>query len=67
MKAAAYLGDRSHCYVSVEGLEKPLAIATQETEIHRYLFPRQSGMALLGDRVADFAAWLGSGLILNDG
>ena len=33
MKAASYLGDRSHCYLSVEGLEKPLAIATQETEI----------------------------------
>ncbi len=32
MKAAAYLGDRNHCYGPVEGLEKPLAIATQETD-----------------------------------
>ncbi len=31
--AAAYLGDRSHFYVSVEGRDKPLAVAAQETQI----------------------------------
>ena len=30
MQAVAYLGDRSHYYVSVEGGEKPLAVAAQE-------------------------------------
>jgi spermidine/putrescine ABC transporter ATP-binding subunit len=30
MKNVAYLGDRNHFYVSVEGLEIPLGIATQE-------------------------------------
>jgi spermidine/putrescine ABC transporter ATP-binding subunit len=30
MKAVAYLGDRSHYYVSVEGSDKPLAVAAQE-------------------------------------
>ena len=29
MNAAAYLGDRSHFYVDVAGLEKPVAVATQ--------------------------------------
>ena len=39
MRTAAYLGDRSHFYVEVEGCEKPLAIATQEvnTEVSRGL------------------------------
>lgn len=32
VKAAAYLGDRSHFYVSVAGSEKPLAVAAQATE-----------------------------------
>ncbi len=32
MKAVAYLGDRSHFYVSVDGCEKPLAVAAQEVE-----------------------------------
>jgi len=32
MRTAAYLGDRSHFYVSVEGCEKPLAVAAQEIE-----------------------------------
>ena len=32
MRTAAYLGDRSHFYVSVEGCEKPLAVAAQEVE-----------------------------------
>ena len=27
--ARAYLGDRSHYYVAVDGLEKPLAVAAQ--------------------------------------
>jgi len=30
---AAYLGDRSHFYVAVEGCAKPVAVATQETQI----------------------------------
>ena len=30
IKTAAYLGDRSHFYVSVEGREKPLVVAAQE-------------------------------------
>ncbi len=30
IKTAAYLGDRSHFYVSVEGCDKPLAVAAQE-------------------------------------
>ena len=30
IKTAAYLGDRSHIYVSVEGCDKPLAVAAQE-------------------------------------
>jgi spermidine/putrescine ABC transporter ATP-binding subunit len=33
IKAAAYLGDRRHYYVSVEGCDKPLAVAAQEAEI----------------------------------
>jgi ABC-type Fe3+/spermidine/putrescine transport system ATPase subunit len=32
MKAVAYLGDRSHYYVSVEGNDKPLAVAAQEVD-----------------------------------
>ena len=32
MKTAAYLGDRSHFYVSVEGCDKPLAVAAQEVD-----------------------------------
>ncbi len=32
MKTATYLGDRSHFYVSVEGCEKPLAVAAPEVE-----------------------------------
>ncbi len=32
MLAVAYLGDRSHYYVSVEGSDKPLAIAAQEVD-----------------------------------
>lgn len=32
MQAAAYLGDRSHYYVSLSGVEKPLAIAAQEVD-----------------------------------
>ena len=30
MKTTAYLGDRSHFYVSVDGCDKPLAVAAQE-------------------------------------
>ena len=30
MKASAYLGDRSHFYVSVDGCEKPFAVAASE-------------------------------------
>ena len=30
IKTAAYLGDRSHFYVSVEGRDKPLVVAAQE-------------------------------------
>ncbi len=33
IKAAAYLGDRRHFYVGVEGREKPLAVAAQELEV----------------------------------
>lgn len=32
MKTAAYLGDRSHFYVGVEGCDQPLAVAAQEVE-----------------------------------
>ena len=32
LEAAAYLGDRSHFYVSVEGLDKPVAVAAQEVQ-----------------------------------
>lgn len=30
VRAAAYLGDRSHFYVTVDGLEKPIAVAANE-------------------------------------
>ena len=33
LETAAYLGDRSHFYVSVEGCSKPVAVASQETQI----------------------------------
>ena len=32
LETAAYLGDRSHFYVSVEGCSKPVAVASQETQ-----------------------------------
>ena len=32
MKTVAYLGDRSHYYVAVEGSDKPLAVAAQEID-----------------------------------
>ena len=32
VKTAAYLGDRSHFYVSVDGTDKPFAVAAQEAE-----------------------------------
>ena len=32
VKTTAYLGDRSHFYVSVDGTEKPFAVAAQEVE-----------------------------------
>ena len=32
MKAAAYLGDRSHFYVHVDGTDKPFAVAAQEAQ-----------------------------------
>ena len=32
IEAAAYLGDRSHFYVSVEGCDKPVAVAAQEVQ-----------------------------------
>ena len=32
MRTAAYLGDRSHYYVSVDGVDKPLAVAAQEID-----------------------------------
>ncbi len=32
LETAAYLGDRSHFYVSLEGRDKPLAVAAQETK-----------------------------------
>jgi len=35
MQAVAYLGDRSHYYVSVEGRDKPLAVAAQEVDASR--------------------------------
>ena len=33
VKTAAYLGDRSHFYVTVDGSDKPFAVAAQEAEI----------------------------------
>ncbi len=47
IKAAAYLGDRSHFYVSVEGCDKPVAVAAQEIQM-------SAGQSL--DR--DSAVWL---------
>jgi spermidine/putrescine transport system ATP-binding protein/putrescine transport system ATP-binding protein len=32
LKAAAYLGDRSHYFVKVEGLERPIAVAAQNVD-----------------------------------
>ena len=32
IKNTAYLGDRRHFYVAVQGCEKPLAIAAQEVQ-----------------------------------
>ena len=32
VEAAAYLGDRSHYHINVDGADKPLAVATQEAE-----------------------------------
>jgi len=32
VKTAAYLGDRSHFYISVDGTDKPFAVAAQEAE-----------------------------------
>jgi spermidine/putrescine transport system ATP-binding protein/putrescine transport system ATP-binding protein len=47
MQAVAYLGDRSHYYVSVEGSDKPLAVAAQETSA-----------SLGGHLERDAAVWL---------
>jgi spermidine/putrescine ABC transporter ATP-binding subunit len=33
VKAAAYLGDRSHFYVSLDGADKPFAVAAREAEM----------------------------------
>ena len=33
LKTSAYLGDRNHFYISVEGREKPLAVAATEVEV----------------------------------
>lgn len=33
LKTSAYLGDRNHFYVSVDGCEKPLAVAATEAEV----------------------------------
>lgn len=33
LKTAAYLGDRRHFYVSVQGCDKPLAVAAQEVQM----------------------------------
>jgi spermidine/putrescine ABC transporter ATP-binding subunit len=33
IKTAAYLGDRSHFYVSVAGCDKPVAVAAQEVQV----------------------------------
>jgi len=37
METAAYLGDRSHFFVHVEGCERPLSVAEQEVEVSRSL------------------------------
>jgi spermidine/putrescine ABC transporter ATP-binding subunit len=42
MKTAAYLGDRSHFYVSVEGCDKPLAVAAQESHAGGHSFTQDS-------------------------
>ena len=34
LKTSAYLGDRNHFYVSVDGCEKPLAVAATEAEVN---------------------------------
>ena len=47
LQAVAYLGDRSHFYVSVEGSDKPLAVAAQE-----------ASASLGGDLERDAAVWL---------
>ena len=60
IKAAAYLGDRRHFYVSVAGCDKPLAVAAQEVQL-------LAGQSL--DR--DSAVWLSwandSVILLNVG
>jgi ABC-type Fe3+/spermidine/putrescine transport system ATPase subunit len=33
MKNVTYLGNRNHYYISIDGIEKPLAVATQEGTI----------------------------------
>ena len=47
IQAAAYLGDRSHYYVDVEGCERPIAVASQNVE-----------SALTEDAYSDGTVWL---------
>jgi spermidine/putrescine transport system ATP-binding protein/putrescine transport system ATP-binding protein len=42
LKTAAYLGDRSQFYVLLQGDDKPLAVAAQETDSTDYRFERDS-------------------------
>ena len=58
IKAAAYLGDRRHFYVSVEGCDKPLAVAAQEVEA--------SVGQSLGQDSAVWLSWTDDSVVLLD-
>ncbi|MGI9482572.1 MAG: ABC transporter ATP-binding protein [Hyphomicrobiales bacterium] len=56
MKSVNYLGDRYHCYVAVDGREKPLAIVAQDFKIS------SDGAAQVDAPV--WLSWAGDSLIL---
>jgi spermidine/putrescine ABC transporter ATP-binding subunit len=58
IETAAYLGDRRHYYVSVQGCDKPLAVAAQEVQI-------SAGRSLDHDG-AVWLSWAEESLVLLD-
>jgi spermidine/putrescine ABC transporter ATP-binding subunit len=56
LKTSAYLGDRNHFYVSVDGCEKPLAVAATEAEV--------SGEQPLDHESTVWLSWADNALIL---